>query len=105
MKTLTLTLAAASLGLGGIAAPAFAQDSERKTAAVSFKGLDLNTAEGQEILDRRVESAAKKVCSYRTNGRPTAFTNKSAARDCMVKARASAKAQVAAVIEDQRRGG
>ena len=43
----TLALAAASVGFAGIAAPAFAGDTIRKTQSVSYKGLDLNTAEGQ----------------------------------------------------------
>ena len=103
MKTLTLALAAASVDFAGIAAPAFAGDTIRKTQSVSYKGLDLNTAEGQKMLEQRVEIAARRVCDY--NGRPTSTRLRKDTRACLAKARANARAQVAAVIEDERRGG
>jgi len=103
MKTFTLALAAASIGLAGITAPAFAGDTVRKTATVSYEGLDLNTAQGQKMLEQRVEIAARRVCDY--NARPTSTRMRNATRDCLAKARANARQQVAAVIEDQRRGG
>lgn len=103
MKKLTLALAAASIGVVGISAPAFAGETIRKTEEVSYKGLDLNTAEGQKMLEQRVEIAARRVCDY--NGRPTSTRLRNDARECLAKARASARAQVAAVIEDERRGG
>lgn len=104
MKTLTLTLAAASIGFAGIAAPAMADDIEKKTISVSYAGLDLNTIEGQEMLEQRVELAARRVCDYdRTQTGSRIRSTK--ARECLAKARASARQQVAAVIEDQRRGG
>lgn len=103
MKTLTLTLATAAIGLAGITAPAFAGDTIRKTETVSYKGLDLNTAEGQEMLEQRVEIAARRVCDY--NSRPTSTRLRKDARECLTKARANAREQVAAVIEDERRGG
>ena len=103
MKTLTLTLVAASLGFTGIAAPAMAGETIRKTETVSYKGLDLNTAEGQKMLEQRVEIAARRVCDY--NARPTSTRLRQDSRECLAKARANARAQVAAVIEDERRGG
>lgn len=103
MKTLTLTLAAASIGFAGIAAPAMANTPEKKSASVSYAGLDLNTIEGQELLEQRVEIAARRVCGY--NQAPTGTRMRNEARDCLAKARASARQQVAAIIEDQRRGG
>ncbi len=103
MKTLTLTLAAASIGLAGITAPAFAGETVRKTEKVSYKGLDLNTAEGQKLLEQRVEIAARRVCDY--SGGPISTRTRKDERACLAKARASARAQVAAVIEDERRGG
>ena len=104
MKTLTLTLAAASIGFAGIAAPAMAGTPEKKTISVSYAGLDLNTIEGQKLLEQRVEIAARRVCDY--DRAPSGTRMRSAeARKCLAKARASASQQVAAVIEDQRRGG
>ncbi|MEO0698943.1 MAG: UrcA family protein, partial [Pseudomonadota bacterium] len=64
MKTLTLTLAAASIGFAGIAAPAMADNTEKTTMTVSYAGLDLNTIEGQKLLEQRVEIAARRVCNY-----------------------------------------
>ena len=103
MKKLTLALAAASIGVTGITAPAFAGETIRKTQEVSYKGLDLNTAEGQKMLEQRVEIAARRVCDY--NARPTSTRMRKEARACLAKARINARAQVAAVIEDERRGG
>jgi UrcA family protein len=103
MKTLTLTLVAASVGIAGITAPAFAGETVRKSEAVSYKGLNLNTAEGQKLLEQRVEIAARRVCDVQ--GGPTGTRARRDERTCLARARTSARAQVAAVIEDERRGG
>ena len=103
MKTLTLTLAAASIGFAGIAAPAMAGNTEKTTMSVSYAGLDLNTIEGQKLLEQRVEIAARRVCNYNRTQTGTLIRTKT--RECLAKARASASQQVAAIIEDQRRGG
>ncbi|MEM1195369.1 MAG: UrcA family protein [Pseudomonadota bacterium] len=103
MKKWTLALAAASIGCAGLAAPALADTTKVKTASVSYAGLDLNTIEGQRMLNQRVEIAARRVCDY-----GSVRTNTRLRRDaqlCLTKARASARQQVAAIIEDQRRGG
>ena len=102
MKTWTLALAAASVGFAGITAPAMAGNEEKTTLDVSYAGLDLNTIEGQKMLEQRVEIAARRVCGY---DRTATGTRQRAARACLVKARESAKKQVAAIIEDQQRGG
>ncbi|MEM7689497.1 MAG: UrcA family protein [Pseudomonadota bacterium] len=107
MKAFTLALtpilASASIGLAGITAPAFAGETIRKTQTVTAKGLDLNTVEGQKMLEQRVEIAARRVCDY--NGRPTATRLRKEERACLAQARANARQQVAALIEDHRRGG
>lgn len=102
MKTWTLALATAALGVTGMATPAFA-DTIKKTVEVSHKGLDLNTIEGQKLLDQRVEVAARRVCDYYSARRD--IRQRRDAQACIAKARAGAREQVAAVIEDQRRGG
>ncbi|MEO1730730.1 MAG: UrcA family protein [Pseudomonadota bacterium] len=102
MKTWTLALAAASIGLAGITAPATAESTEKTSTTVSYEGLDLNTIKGQELLEQRVEIAARRVCGF---DRSITGTRLRDARQCLVKARESAKQQVAAIIEDQRRGG
>ncbi|WP_298470816.1 UrcA family protein [uncultured Erythrobacter sp.] len=98
----TIVLAAAALGL--VATPAFAGPAKGESTSVSFAGLDLETAEGQKILQARIDSAARSVCQVdriRTGTR----LKSSEARDCYAKARASAKRQVATAIADQQFGG
>ena len=103
MKNITLAIAAASMGAASVATPALASNTVTKTIKVSVDGLDLNTISGQETLEKRVEFAAKRVCGYsdiRTDARLRRDAQK-----CMAKARAGAAKQMAAIIEDQRRGG
>lgn len=100
----TLALASAAFGLVFTATPAFAGSDGYRTQEVSFAGLDLATVEGQRMLDQRVERAARAVCGYDELGVGTRIRSNES-RECLVKARASAKQQVATIIEDQRRGG
>ncbi len=100
----TLALATATIGLAFTATPAFADTDALRTQEVSFAGIDLETAEGQRMLEQRIERAAQEVCGYDELAVGTRIRS-SSARDCMTKARASAKRQVATIIEDQRRGG
>lgn len=103
MKTVTLTLAAAAIGITGMAAPAMANNITVKTETVSYAGINLNTIEGQDLLERRVESAARRVCNYDRSIKGAGPRRD--ARKCLAKARIKARQQVATVIEDQRRGG
>jgi UrcA family protein len=99
-----LVFATAALGLALTGAPAFAEDAEVKTTTVSSAGLDLSTPEGQRILDKRVEAAARNVCDIRTVSTESRIKSVSA-RSCYNKALASAKSQVATLVQDQQRGG
>lgn len=102
MKTLVLT--AAITGLAFAPAPAFANTAPLPTETVSTAGLDLNTAEGQRMLDERIERAAREVCQVnyvRTGSR----IRSTSARECVAKARASAQRQMATIAANQRRGG
>ncbi|MEM6474535.1 MAG: UrcA family protein [Pseudomonadota bacterium] len=97
----TLTLATAAVGLA-ISAPAMATTAP--TAEVSVAGLDLGTAEGQKMLDKRIDRAAREICQL--NRTPTGSRLQTLAkRDCYNKARVSAKRQVAATLEQRQRGG
>ena len=97
MKPLAITLAA--LGLVGIAAaPAAATTTQTDTMTITVKtgDLDLASPQGQKTLDQRVEKAARTVC------RTTSVTTGSRVRgqeahDCLVKARADVRRQVAAL--------
>jgi UrcA family protein len=101
----TLTHALAALGLAGAAiSPALAGDIQKTTIRVSTSDIDLGTAKGQKILDKRVEKAVRQVC------RTTSLTTGSRmmSRDalaCLAKARTDAKRQVAARTLEQQRGG
>jgi len=103
MKTLAIT--AAAIGLAVTASPALAGgDTETNTMDVSLAGLDLDTPEGQETLDRRIDRAAREVCGYGRQRTGTRLPSR-AASECYKKAKASARQQVAAIIENRRRGG
>lgn len=100
----TLALATATLGLALTATPAFAGSDDFHSQKVSFAGLDLETAEGQRLFEERVVRAARKVCGY-DERRVGTLIRSSRARDCMAKAKASARNQMVAIAENQRRGG
>ncbi len=100
----TYLLAAAALGLAASTTPALAGPDGGSSMKISTTGLDLATPEGHKMLDQRIERAAKSVCQV-NQVRTGTRTKSHAAKQCMTKARASAKRQVAAIIEEQRRGG
>ncbi|GMN02513.1 UrcA family protein [Erythrobacter sp. MTPC3] len=98
-----LALSAAVLGLAVTAAPAFAGETVHQTKTVSTAGIDLATPEGQKLLDQRIERVARQVCGmseHRTGTRLQSIR----ARECLTKARASAKQQVASLTSDAQRG-
>lgn len=93
------TMLAAIAVLGTTAAPAYADDSLR----VSYRDLDLTTAKGQETLDRRIDSAARKYCGLgQLTGTRLASPQ---ARQCYAETMKQAKAQFAAIVEAKRLGG
>ena len=100
----TFAIAAAAIGLATSATPALAGPDQNQSMKISTSGLDLGTPEGQALLDQRSERAAKTVCKV-DNIRTGTRTRSHAAKQCMKKARASAKSQVVSIIAEQRRGG
>lgn len=100
----TLAIATAAIGLVFTAAPALADQGEYRTMDVSVAGLDLDTPEGQALLDQRVQRAAREVCGYNEQRVGTRIRD-NGARACLARVKAEAKKQVAAIREDQRRGG
>jgi len=95
--------AAAALALGlsaaTVSAPAFAEE-----VTVSYKDLNLASADGQKTLDRRISKAAKKVCGYDELQTGTRIRSISATA-CYLQAMQQTKQQVAALVEDARLGG
>ncbi|MEM9500258.1 MAG: UrcA family protein [Pseudomonadota bacterium] len=100
----TFALAAAAFGLAVTATPAFAGSQDKQSLDVSFAGLDLSTAEGQKALEKRIETAARKLCGVDAVRTGTRMKSQSSVT-CYKEAVASAKRQVAAAVADQQRGG
>ncbi|WP_301750945.1 UrcA family protein [uncultured Erythrobacter sp.] len=101
----TLTHALAALGLAGAAiSPALAGDIQKTTIRVSTSDIDLGTAKGQKILDKRVEKAVRQVCRTTSLTTGSRVMSKDALA-CLAKARTDAKQQVAARTLEQQRGG
>jgi UrcA family protein len=102
MTPLAMTLAA--LGLAGSAmTPALANEPEKLTVQVQYNDLNLDTREGQQQLDRRLEKAVRTVC------RTQAYTGGSRilsldAKACLAKARTDVRQQVAALTSAKQRG-
>jgi UrcA family protein len=69
-RLMTIFLFFASLAAGSATLTAPIDDQER-TARVRFADLDLSTAAGRATLDRRIESAVKRVCAPAGPTRPT----------------------------------
>lgn len=99
-----LAIATAALGLAFTASPALAGSNEYQSMDVSYAGLDLSTIEGQRLLEQRVEIAARKVCGYDDRQVGTLIRSKEV-RDCVANARASARQDVATILQERQRGG
>jgi UrcA family protein len=101
-KTLTHALA---IGLAGVAlTPALADTGAVRTAEVRYDDLDLTKAAGQRTLERRIEAAARQVCRATNVQTGTQLMDRQA-RDCLARAHASAKQQVALRTAETQRGG
>lgn len=100
----TFALAAATVGLATIASPAFAGPEDIRAIKVSFAGLDLDTPAGQDLLDQRIDRAARLVCS-RDEAVTGTRIKSSSAQACYERAIASAKRQVAIAMAGRQRGG
>lgn len=98
------TLTSAAIGLMLAATPAAAGTSETTGLTIEYRDLNLDTVEGQNQLERRIDAAARQICKVddiRTGTRVPSIESKK----CLAKARAAAKSQMAALIADQQRGG
>lgn len=105
MKTPKIaTVATAALALAFTTSPALATSGEVHTKDVEFADLNLSSSEGQARLERRIESAARSVCSVHENRTGTRLRSPELST-CLANARASGKKQMATIVSDQRRGG
>lgn len=99
--------AAAAIGAMLISAPVLADEADGADApkvSVEHSDLDLTNEKGQAVLERRVLAAARKVCrtGYVATGTRVLSPEQ---KQCLEAAKASAKRQVAAIIEAANRGG
>lgn len=100
-----LALATAALGLVCTAAsPVLAGNVGKMSVRVNLDDINLASPAGQKLLDRRISYAARTVCraDVPTTGSRILSQEK---RECLVKARADARQQVAAITGDRQRGG
>lgn len=91
----------ATLAVFGLLLPSYAQAREIR---VEYRDLNLEHPLGQKRLDRRIDLAARKVCGFERNHTRTRAMSPEVLA-CYKKARASAETQVAAVVEQQAKGG
>lgn len=102
MRTALIALSALALATG---AQAKTSELDTQHLSIPYADLKLSSPAGQKRLDQRIEVAVREVCDaeYRPIGsriRPASIDK------CMDTARASAKRQMAAVIQrDYRLGG
>lgn len=104
----TFALATATLGLAFSTVPAFAASgaTDLPQAELTFDDLDLSTPSGQKALDRRIDKLARSICGADTvTTGSRILSNSREIKNCVKTARASAERQIAAIIEDQQRGG
>ena len=98
------TIAAAALGLVLAAAPAAAGTDGNRTMEIEYRDLNLDTVQGQEALDRRIDNAARKVCGVGAERTGTRIQS-SSAKKCFAEARAKAHQQMASIVKQQQLGG
>jgi len=99
LPVLTAVCTAAAL----FASPVTAQ-AEAASRSVDISGIDLATPEGQRLLDRRVEAAARAVCEADRVQTGTRIPSSSIG-ECLETARNSAREQITAAIAKRNRGG
>lgn len=105
MKTRSFTAAAAlATATLALSPAAFAQQTDDRSAEVSYTDLDLSSEEGIEELDRRIDRAAKRACGFNDTTLGTRARTREA-RDCYRQAKRQLDRQFAQVVDEARRGG
>lgn len=75
-----------------------------QSATIEFADLDLMSEAGQKKLERRIEKTARAVCGMDAVTTGSRMVSRSQ-RECYDQALRSARSQVAAAIENSRKGG
>lgn len=91
----------AAAALGSIGLPATAQEVRFE---VQYRDLDLTTAAGQDRLEKRIETAARKACGLDAHATGTRIRSRQA-QGCVTELRAKARAQFAVIVADEGKGG
>lgn len=97
MKTTLIALAMTGAVLAG--APAAAEEMK-----ITHDDLNLATAQGQKVLQQRIDAAARKVCGL-SDIRTGTRVRSNEATDCYKQARAAANEHFAAIVANQKLGG
>ena len=94
---------AATVGLFAIPGSASAEPSG-KSVAVRYADLDLNTAAGQQQLERRIQRAARQVCAIDETNTGTRIRSRDATA-CYDQALRDVRSHLATAIDGNRKGG
>lgn len=97
MKIFVMALAAAATVT---ASPVLAKPLNEER--VSYRDLNLATPEGQQIMQKRLDKAARNVCRFDSNGQ---IRTPEAENACFREARKQAAVRFAEIISEERRGG
>ncbi len=106
MRAGPLALALAAGSLAATALPAYAAEAESKGQGISvkYRDLDLASAEGKQVLEQRLDRAAREVCGVGQTTTGTRLPNRESAR-CYRETRTQLNQQFARLVADEARGG
>lgn len=96
----TALFAALALGAAGLPALAGAQESAR--IEIRHADLDLSTAAGRDELDRRIDSAAQRLCCNDA-ATGTRVVDRAAIRECVASVRRQVQGRLAMADTSARR--
>lgn len=102
MKTLLLSLAASAALITTVPAAAAADDSAQ--ISVRYDDLNLASAKGQKILERRLIAAARQACGLDGSKTGTRMRSEEETQ-CYRQAKATAMQRHAMIVEPYRLGG
>ena len=107
--SLKAAVAAATISLGTFAmvpaaSAASATQAEQRSAAIVYSDLDLSTEEGIAELDRRIDRAAREVCSMHGQQTGTRIASREA-RTCVLEAKRELNRHLAQSGRITRMGG
>lgn len=104
MKNPYFALAAIGSVFALAAAPALAESRSGTAMIVPYGDLNLESAQGQQALERRIDQAARKICRMDAVPTGTRVQSNDALR-CYREARARAAERLTALVNQRRIGG